>query len=245
LRHLVREDKTGVPVQLANLLTGYRTQEELIRSASYSHWLHQEFGLPFDYANITYVPAYTWSYPPLLHAMGIKYFAAAANNDRASALLYGRWNEKSPFWWQGPDGAKVLIAYTAMPAIFEMKLGRLSGIPRYVLSRGHPRCIGVPPSRNQNRPRMGRGDRDVARVRGAPHARMCSCSAAPVSRIRGSSTRKTTNLNRRSQPSVQEREPEEDGQTANAAVCAASSPRARSKNGSKGAGVQKAQCAPT
>ena len=29
------------------------------------------------------------------------------------------------------------------------------------------RCLGVPPSRNQNRPRMGRGDRDVARVRGA------------------------------------------------------------------------------
>jgi hypothetical protein len=30
-----------------------------------------------------------------------------------------------------------------------------------------PRCLGVPPLRNQNRPRIGRGTRDVARVRGA------------------------------------------------------------------------------
>ncbi len=37
-----------------------------------------------------------------------------------------------------------------------------------------PRCIGVPPSRSQNRPRIGRGDRSVARVRRAPR-----CIGAP------------------------------------------------------------------
>ena len=108
---LVRENKITVPAQLANLMTGYPTMEELIRSTAYSLQLHREEKIPFDYVNITDVPSYTWSYPSALHALGIKYFSAASNNDRAPILLYGRWNEKSPFWWQGPDGSKVLMSY--------------------------------------------------------------------------------------------------------------------------------------
>jgi alpha-mannosidase len=109
---LVREGKIGVPAQYANLLTGYASLEELIRSADLTHALHRAQGVPFDYANLTDVPSQTWSYPSVLSALGLKYFAAAANSDRAPILLYGRWNRKSPFWWQGPDGAKVLMAYT-------------------------------------------------------------------------------------------------------------------------------------
>jgi hypothetical protein len=120
---LAREGKIGVPAQFANVLTGYPTLEELIRSADYSYRLHQESGLPFDYANITDIPAYSWSYPSVLHALGIKYFAAAANSDRAPVLLYGRWNQKSPFWWQGPDGGKVLMAYTRQYLQFAFACG--------------------------------------------------------------------------------------------------------------------------
>ncbi len=108
---LIREGKIAVPAQFASLMTGYPTLEELIRSTDNSRRLHREDGLPFDYANITDVPSYTWSYPSVLNALGIKYFSAAANSDRAPILLYGRWNEKSPFWWQGPDGGKVLMSY--------------------------------------------------------------------------------------------------------------------------------------
>jgi len=112
LLRLVRERKIAVPVQLANLMTGYPTLEELFRSTSYSQWLHQKEGIPFEYANITDVPSYTWSYPSVLSSLGVKYFLAAANSDRGPILLYGRWNEKSPFWWQGPDGNKVLMSYS-------------------------------------------------------------------------------------------------------------------------------------
>ena len=109
---LVRDHKITVPVQLANLMTGYPTLEETIRSTSYTYGLHRKEGIAFDYANITDVPSYTWSYPSVLSALGVKYFSAASNNDRAPVLLYGRWNEKSPFWWQGPDGSKVLMSYS-------------------------------------------------------------------------------------------------------------------------------------
>ena len=112
LLKLVRDQKITVPVQLANLMTGYPTLEETIRSTSYTYWLHRKEGIPFDYANITDDPSYTWSYASALSALGVKYFAAASNNDRAPVLLYGRWNEKSPFWWQGPDGGRVLMSYS-------------------------------------------------------------------------------------------------------------------------------------
>jgi len=112
LLKLVREGKIAVPVQLANLMTGYPTLEELVRSNDYSRRLHEQYGIPFDYANITDVPSYTWSYASVLAALGIEYFSAAANSDRGPILLYGRWNTKAPFWWQGPDGEKVLMSYS-------------------------------------------------------------------------------------------------------------------------------------
>lgn len=58
------------------------------------------------------MPAYPWAYASVLSAAGVKYFAAGANDDRGPQPLYGRWQTRSPFWWQGPDGAKVLMAYT-------------------------------------------------------------------------------------------------------------------------------------
>ena len=108
----VHEGKIGVPAQYANLMTGYPSLEELIRSFTYSNKLHRADSVPFDYANMTDVPSITWSYPSVLHAAGIKYFAEATNVDRGPSVLFGRWNEKSPFWREGPDGSRVLMAQT-------------------------------------------------------------------------------------------------------------------------------------
>ncbi|MGH9407195.1 MAG: polysaccharide lyase family protein [Terriglobia bacterium] len=124
----VREGKIAVPAELANLMTGYPTLEELIRSTSYTERLHRKDGIAFDYANITDVPSYTWSYASVLRALGLKYFLAASNNDRAPVLLYGRWNEKSPFWWQGPDGQKVLMSYSRQ----YFQLSFVCGVPAQV-----------------------------------------------------------------------------------------------------------------
>jgi alpha-mannosidase len=127
---LARHGTIGVPAQLANLMTGYPTLEELFRSTSYSLYLHHRYGIPFDYANITDVPSYTWSYPSVLNALGICYLAAASNNDRAPILLYGRWNEKSPFWWEGPDGSKVLMSYSRQ----YFQLSFVCGVPAQAAS---------------------------------------------------------------------------------------------------------------
>ncbi len=108
----IRDRKIYIPAQSSNLLTGFPTAETLIRSLYPSADFSREHGTPDDYANITDVPSYSWSYASILAAAGISYFAAGSNNDRAPVLLLGHLNQHSPFWWEGPDGGKVLLWYS-------------------------------------------------------------------------------------------------------------------------------------
>ena len=103
-----------VPAQYANLLTGFPTAETLVRSLYASANFSREHGTPFNYANITDVPSYSWSYASILAAAGIRYFLAGSNyhNSRAPVLPQGHLDENSPFWWEGPDGQKVLFWYS-------------------------------------------------------------------------------------------------------------------------------------
>ena len=48
----------------------------------------------------------------MLAAAGLKYFAAGSDNYRAPVLLQGRLHEKAPFWWEGPDGGRILMWYS-------------------------------------------------------------------------------------------------------------------------------------
>ena len=109
---LIRSGKMAMPAQYCNLLTGYASLETLYRSLYDSKEFARRYNLPFEYANITDVPTYTGAYPSVLASSGVKYWVAAANNDRAPIFSYDHWNEKSPFWWEGPDGKKVLFWYS-------------------------------------------------------------------------------------------------------------------------------------
>ncbi len=108
----IQKKQIFVPAQYANLLTGIPTAETLIRSLYPSANFSRKFGTPFDYANITDVPSYSWSYASILASAGIPYFAAGSDNYRGPVLLQGRLNESSPMWWVGPDGKKVLLWYS-------------------------------------------------------------------------------------------------------------------------------------
>lgn len=110
----IRNRQLFIPAQYACLLTGFPTAETLIRSFYPSANFDRLHNLPFDYANITDVPSYSWSYASILASAGIKDFVAGINgrNDRAPVLMWGHLNESSPMWWQGPDGQKVLFWYS-------------------------------------------------------------------------------------------------------------------------------------
>jgi alpha-mannosidase len=128
----IKNRQLYVPAQYANLLTGFPTAETLIRSLYPSANFSRAQATPFDYANITDVPSYTWSYASILGAAGIHDLAGGSNNYRAPVLLQGRLNEASPMWWQGPDGEKVLLWYSRIYQQMQM----LFGLPP-VLAAGH------------------------------------------------------------------------------------------------------------
>ncbi|HEX8499064.1 MAG TPA: polysaccharide lyase family protein [Pyrinomonadaceae bacterium] len=108
----VRDRKIYVPAQHSVILTGFPTGEALIRSFYGARRLSREAGGPWDAANITDVPSYSWAYASVLAASGLKYFAAAANADRGPTLMLGDLHRRSPFFWEGPDGSRVLMWYS-------------------------------------------------------------------------------------------------------------------------------------
>ncbi|HET8638504.1 MAG TPA: polysaccharide lyase family protein, partial [Acidobacteriaceae bacterium] len=112
LAAMAKDGKIGIPANYANLLTGYSSLETLYRSLYYSKSLERSMGIPFDYASITDVPSYTGAYPSVLASAGLRYLVAAGNGDRGPVLQHELWNAKSPFWWEGTDGQKILFWYS-------------------------------------------------------------------------------------------------------------------------------------
>lgn len=108
----MRAQKLFAPVQYANEVTGFASTETLIRSLYAGAQFSRTYGTPLNYANITDVPSYSWSYASILAAAGIHELDAGANNGRAPVLLRGHLDETSPFYWEGPDGKKVLMWYS-------------------------------------------------------------------------------------------------------------------------------------
>lgn len=105
----VREGRLGCQVNYGNMLTGIESHEELIRSLYYAKNTARKYGFPFDMAISSDVPTDVWTLPTVLAGSGIKYFATGINGTRGESIqaMFG----KSPFYWEGPDGAKVLSWY--------------------------------------------------------------------------------------------------------------------------------------
>lgn len=95
-----------------NLLTGLSSGEELHRATYFSYKLHKEEGANFDWASLTDAPSHSWFLPTLLTDIGIKGFAVGSNQTRAPILRFSDMNEKSPFYWEGMNGEKILKWYS-------------------------------------------------------------------------------------------------------------------------------------
>ncbi len=108
----IKDKQIFVPDNEASLLTGFPTAETLLRSLYPGSEFNQKHGGEGNYVDITDVPSYTWSYASVLAAAGLKYLVAGSDNYRAPILLQGRLQEQSPFWWEGPDGGKILMWYS-------------------------------------------------------------------------------------------------------------------------------------
>jgi hypothetical protein len=109
---LIREKKIFVPAIYVQNSTGTSNVEYLVRSFYPSYKFQRENGGDFDWSTNTDIPSHSWSLPSVAAAAGLKYLMLPANNDLGPILLWGRLHEKSPFWWEGPDGQRILTWYS-------------------------------------------------------------------------------------------------------------------------------------
>ena len=146
LFQMVKDKKIFVPTVEASLLTGFPALETLIRSLYPAFEFNRKYGGDANYANITDVPSYSWSYASVMSAAGLKYFISGCDNDNGPILLYGHLNEKSPFWWEGPDGGRILMWYSWVYSQLAVLFGGLQGdiaaghesLPVFLQAYTHP-----------------------------------------------------------------------------------------------------------
>jgi hypothetical protein len=107
-----RAGRIGMNAFYGNFWTETLSLEELYRGLYFSKQLGRELSVPFDTAWVTDVPSYSWSLPSTLAGAGVRYFVGAGNQTRGPLLALGHLNARSPFWWEGPDGQRVLAWYS-------------------------------------------------------------------------------------------------------------------------------------
>jgi hypothetical protein len=82
--------------------------EDLVRGMSFSSNLSRQSGMPLPLdAKMTDVASHTWILATILKRAGVEFLHIGSNSESASPEL------PLLFWWQGPDGSRLLTMYTA------------------------------------------------------------------------------------------------------------------------------------
>jgi hypothetical protein len=92
----------------ATLHTESLDLEDLVRGMGFSSRLSRQFGMPLPRdAKMTDVPAHTWALATILKHAGVQFMHIGCNGGSGPV-------EVPPlFWWEGPDGSRVLTMYSA------------------------------------------------------------------------------------------------------------------------------------
>ncbi len=108
---LLRQKRWGLSGDYANMLTGLCSSEALNRLTLDSRDLADRGKFGLNSVILDDVPSAVGSLPMVLANSGIRYFIEGANNDRAPYAG----NVPNPFYWEGPDGSRVLADITTDP----------------------------------------------------------------------------------------------------------------------------------
>ena len=129
---LAREGRIGIQASYLNMLTGLCSHEELNRWLYHAASLNRRYGVPLESALTTDVPTQVWSIPSTLAAAGIRYYANGINTTRGytfTKLMAGH-----PFWWEGPDGSRVLTYWAPGYAHAGGPLSSMDELRKWVLT---------------------------------------------------------------------------------------------------------------
>jgi alpha-mannosidase len=126
LTRFMKEGRIGLQALYTNLLTGLCSHEALNRACYFSNSVSKKYGIPLNSAMLTDIPSAIWTLPMVLANSGIKYYAQGINQERGPFFRYS--DIKSPFYWEGPDGSKVLTWFALHYGIRQAaKTGLLEG----------------------------------------------------------------------------------------------------------------------
>jgi len=108
LEKAIREQRIIPHALPFTLETESSDMENLVRGLSFADSINHRFGLqPARDAKLTDVPEHSWIMPTLLKNAGIDILHIGCNPGSASPDV------PTLFWWQGPDGSKLLTFYWA------------------------------------------------------------------------------------------------------------------------------------
>ncbi len=119
LLQALRDRKIGMPALYANLLTGLLDHETYARMVWPTGRLSRERGLGFIAGIACDVPGHPATFPTVLAASGVRFLATGVDTERAAPLVTPGEARASGlpgtgvtypqlYYWQGPDGSRVL-----------------------------------------------------------------------------------------------------------------------------------------
>jgi len=104
LRELVAEGRIELCPSLSGIFQNSSEDEELVRNCSLAvNYLRNAFGIESKTMHLTDIPGSTPQYPQLLSKLGIEHAVLTRCGPRNAPLFY----------WQSPDGSRILTYYTS------------------------------------------------------------------------------------------------------------------------------------
>lgn len=106
---LARQGRIGVMGLFTNTLTGLCSSEGLSRDIDYYDFLRRKYGIESKCAMENDIPSMVGTLPMILREHGIKYLAHGTNPVHAGTHQSP---DATPYYWEAPDGSKVLVVKT-------------------------------------------------------------------------------------------------------------------------------------
>jgi hypothetical protein len=107
IEQAVREGSLGIGAIPFSLHSETGELEDMVRGLGYASQIARQYGRPLPIAaKMTDVPCHSWVWPTMLKNAGVQFLQLGCNDNS------GHLEVPHLFWWEGPDGSRVLCNFT-------------------------------------------------------------------------------------------------------------------------------------
>jgi alpha-mannosidase len=107
IEQAVRDGALGIGAIPFSLHSETGELEDMVRGLGYASQIARQYGRPLPIAaKMTDVPCHSWVWPTMLKNAGVQFLQLGCNDNS------GHLEVPHLFWWEGPDGSRVLCNFT-------------------------------------------------------------------------------------------------------------------------------------